>query len=130
MLVLVGTVMSSCMLSPQKSDLDIEIPATYRNTAGSTADSAVPALDWWHGFRSQELTSLIEAAQTDNLDVAVAIAQILQADAQVGISRAPLFPSLTGTATAEGIRSPASPRQRHRPSHLSAIRARAHCELC
>ncbi|OYU90635.1 MAG: RND transporter [Bradyrhizobiaceae bacterium PARB1] len=109
MLVLVGTVMSSCMLSPQKSDLDIEIPATYRNTAGSTADSAVPALDWWRGFRSQELTSLIEAAQTDNLDVAVAIAQILQADAQVGISRAPLFPSLTGTATAEGIRSPASP---------------------
>ena len=64
-------------------------------------DAAVPALDWWRGFRSSELTALMEAAQIYNLDIAVADAQIVQADAQVGISGAPLLPSLTGTATAE-----------------------------
>ena len=61
----------------------------------------MPALDWWRGFRSKELTTLMEDAQIFNLDIAVAIAQIVQADAQVGVSGAPLLPSVTGTATAE-----------------------------
>jgi NodT family efflux transporter outer membrane factor (OMF) lipoprotein len=43
----------------------------------------------------------MEDAQTFNLDIAVAVAQIVQADAQVGISGSPLLPSITGTATAE-----------------------------
>src|SRR6185312_9573413 len=43
----------------------------------------------------------MEQAQIFNLDIAVAIAQIVQADAQVGVAGAPLLPSVTGTATAE-----------------------------
>src|SRR6201999_1829120 len=35
------------------------------------------------------------------LDIAVAIAQVVQADALVGVNGAPLFPSITGTGTAE-----------------------------
>ena len=58
-------------------------------------------VDWWRGFRSGELTSLMDAAQVYNLDIAVAIAQIVQADAQVGVSGAPLLPTLTGNASAE-----------------------------
>ena len=45
----------------------------------------------------------MEAAQIYNLDIAVAIAQIVQADAQVGVSGAPLLPSVTGTETAEQV---------------------------
>src|ERR1700750_650131 len=40
-------------------------------------------------------------AQIVNLDIAVAVAQIVQADAQVGISGAPLLPTVTGNASAE-----------------------------
>src|ERR1700750_1384375 len=40
-------------------------------------------------------------AQIRNLDIAVAVAQIVQADAQVGISGAPLLPTVTGNASAE-----------------------------
>jgi NodT family efflux transporter outer membrane factor (OMF) lipoprotein len=47
----------------------------------------------------------MDAAQIYNLDIAVAIAQIVQADAQVGVAGAPLLPSATGTATAQEIRS-------------------------
>jgi NodT family efflux transporter outer membrane factor (OMF) lipoprotein len=43
----------------------------------------------------------MDAAQVHNLDIAVAIAQIVQADAQVGVSGAPLLPTLTGGASAE-----------------------------
>jgi hypothetical protein len=56
------------------------VPQSYRYTHGAP-EAAPPALDWWHGFRSAELTSLMEEAQAANLDIAVAIAQILQADA-------------------------------------------------
>ncbi|SFI00387.1 efflux transporter, outer membrane factor (OMF) lipoprotein, NodT family [Bosea sp. OK403] len=103
-LIVIGMGLSGCILGTERPDANLEVPASYR--AGPRApDSAVPALDWWRGFRSSELTRLIENAQAANLDIAVAVAQILQADAQAGIAGAPLLPSLTGTGTAERLRS-------------------------
>jgi outer membrane protein, multidrug efflux system len=104
-----GLGLSGCILGSERPDLNLDMPATYREAPrGQQPDAAVPAVDWWRGFRSSELTNLMQAAQIYNLDIAVAIAQIIQADAQVGVSGAPLLPSLTGTATAERIRDAAS----------------------
>jgi multidrug efflux system outer membrane protein len=100
--------LSGCFLGTERPDPNLEIPATYREAGRGAPDAAVPALDWWRGFNSKELTGLMKDAQIANLDVAVAIAQIVQADAVVGISGAPLLPTLTGTATAERVREPAS----------------------
>ena len=99
--LLLGPALSGCILGSEKPELGLEVPATYREGGHRAPDAAVPALDWWRGFRSSELTRLMEAAQIYNLDIAVAIAQIIQADAQVGISGAPLLPSVTGTGTVE-----------------------------
>lgn len=93
--------LSGCFLGLERPALNLEVPAAYRAAAKSNADAAVPALDWWRGFRSAELTSLMDDAQLHNLDIAVAIAQIVQADAQVGISGAPLLPTVSGGASAE-----------------------------
>jgi outer membrane protein, multidrug efflux system len=93
--------LSGCILGSERPELNLDVPATYRAAAKGNADAAVPAIDWWRGFRSNELTSLMSAAQLDNLDIAVAIAQIIQADAQAGVAGAPLLPSLTGNASAE-----------------------------
>jgi outer membrane protein, multidrug efflux system len=101
--------LAGCFLGTERPDPAIPIPARYREAPRGPADAAVPALDWWRGFRSKELTGLIEEAQTLNLDIAVAIAQIIQADAQAGIAGAPLLPSVSGLATAERFRQPASP---------------------
>src|SRR5580692_11464361 len=100
--LLLSPVLSGCILGTERPELNLEVPADYREAPHSRApDAAVPALDWWRGFRSSELTALMEAAQIYNLDIAVAIAQIVQADAQVGVSGAPLLPSVTGTGTVE-----------------------------
>jgi outer membrane protein, multidrug efflux system len=108
--LLLSPVLSGCILGTERPELNLEVPAEYREAQHSRApDAAVPALDWWRGFRSAELTALMEAAQIYNLDIAVAIAQIVQADAQAGVSGAPLFPSLTGTGTAEVIKDPGLP---------------------
>jgi multidrug efflux system outer membrane protein len=93
--------LSGCILGTERPELNLEVPAAYRAAPKSNADAAVPALDWWRGFRSAELSALMDAAQNNNLDIAVAIAQIVQADAQVGVSGAPLLPSLNGNFSAE-----------------------------
>ena len=71
--------------------------------------SAPPALDWWRGFRSAELTRLIEEAQTANLDIAAAIGRIMQADAQAKIAGAPLLPGVDFAGSATRLRPPGGP---------------------
>jgi NodT family efflux transporter outer membrane factor (OMF) lipoprotein len=102
--LLISPTLSGCFLGTEHPALDLEIPAAYREAARGAPDAAVPALDWWRGFRSSELTGLMETAQIRNLDIAVAIAQIIQADAQVGVTGSALLPSLTGTGAAERLR--------------------------
>jgi outer membrane protein, multidrug efflux system len=93
--------LTGCILGSERPELNLDMSDTYRAAPRGDADAAVPMLDWWRGFRSSELTTLMEAAQVYNLDIAVAIAQIVQSDAQVGVSGAPLLPTLTGNASAE-----------------------------
>jgi outer membrane protein, multidrug efflux system len=88
--------LSGCIFSSERPDLALDVPPTYLAGRGV---SAPPALDWWRGFRSRELTGLIEEAQTRNLDIAVAIALIVQADAQSRIAGAPLLPVTTLNAS-------------------------------
>src|SRR6516164_3010632 len=95
------TMLTGCILNSEKPDLGLELPPDYRAGHGVTAP---PKLDWWRGFRSPELTRLIEEAQTRNLDIAAAIALIVQADAQTKIASAPLLPQSTLTASANRSR--------------------------
>jgi multidrug efflux system outer membrane protein len=118
--------LSGC-LDIVKPDLAIDVPGGYRAPHGP-AEAAVPRLDWWRSFRSRELTALMEETLTSNFDIAVAIAQITQADAQVRIAGAPLLPTLdlnaSDTATrasqALGTRSAGSPFSRTYATSLSA----------
>ena len=88
--------LGGCLLSGDKPDPALDIPQAYdggpKNPA--LAEVAVPALDWWRGFRSKELTEVIEEARQANLDIAAAVARIVQADAQSRIAGAPLLPSI------------------------------------
>jgi NodT family efflux transporter outer membrane factor (OMF) lipoprotein len=99
--------LGGCLLSTDKPDPGLDVPQAYelgpKNPA--LAEAAVPPLDWWRGFRSKELTELIEEARTANLDIAVAVAQIVQADAQARIAGAPLLPGVTLNGSAERLRA-------------------------
>jgi len=86
--------LGGCILTQDLPDPALDLPARYKAAALTTVDKP-PALDWWRGFRSPELTQLIEEAQTVNLDIAAATARVLQADAQARITGAALLPSLT-----------------------------------
>jgi multidrug efflux system outer membrane protein len=100
--------LSGCIFSSERLDLAAEIPPRYGAGGGV---SAPPALDWWRGFRSRELTNLIEEAQLANFDIGAAIGRILQADAQAKIVGAPLLPAVNFVGFAERFKNPGAPER-------------------
>lgn len=108
-LVALAMVASSagCILTQDLPDPALDIPQGYK-AARLSAPDAPPTLDWWRGFRSPELTVLMEEAQTVNLDIAAATARFIQADAQARVAGAVLLPSLSGTGQQTYSRSSGS----------------------
>ncbi|MDQ8730110.1 efflux transporter outer membrane subunit [Bradyrhizobium sp. LHD-71] len=96
--------LGGCILTTDLPDPALTIPGRYQS-AGAKAQAAPPALDWWRGFRSAELTRLMEEAQVINLDIAAATARFRQADALARQAGAPLFPSIFADASAAQSRS-------------------------
>ena len=97
--------LSGCLFDSQRPPLT-GIPDSYRAGKGN---SAPPALDWWRGFHSNELTGLIEEAQTANFNIGAAIARIIQADALAKIAGAPLLPQMQLNGNASRARPPGGP---------------------
>jgi len=95
--------LGGCLLNGDKPEPGLDIPQAYGAGPKNprVAEAAVPPLDWWRSFRSRELTSIVEEAREANLDIAAAVARIVQADAQSRITGAALLPTvdLNGNAT-------------------------------
>ena len=88
---------AGCILTKDLPDPALDIPDGYKAARLTKPADAPPTLDWWRGFRSPELTTLMEEAQTVNLDIAAATARFIQADALARVAGAALLPGLSGT---------------------------------
>jgi NodT family efflux transporter outer membrane factor (OMF) lipoprotein len=86
--------LSGCILTSDLPNPALDVPPAYQ--APKDARAPAPKLDWWRGFRSRELTTLMEEAGDVNFDIAAAAARIRQADAQARIAGAALLPTLSG----------------------------------
>ena len=71
------------------------MPRTFIGPAPSGAQVWSDA-SWWRGFGDAQLATLVEQAQADNRDLAVAAARVMQAEAQSTIQRSALFPQISG----------------------------------
>jgi NodT family efflux transporter outer membrane factor (OMF) lipoprotein len=112
--------LTACTVGPFYHKPNIPPPPAWRETdtgpvvaatnGGTVGAAAVwPSAAWWQGFNSAQLNELITDAQKANDDLAAAIARVREADAQVRIAGAPLFPSLQATGDANRVRTkPAS----------------------
>jgi multidrug efflux system outer membrane protein len=94
---------AGCVLTQDVPDPALDVPHEYKpqgyKAARLTDPDVPPTLDWWRGFRSPELTQLMEEAQDVNLDIAAAVARFKQADAQARIAGAALLPSVGGAGS-------------------------------
>jgi multidrug efflux system outer membrane protein len=99
---------TGCILTKDLPDPALDIPEGYKAARLSKSAGAPPTLDWWSGFRAPELTTLMDEAQTVNLDIAAAVARIFQADAQARQAGAALLPSLSGSGSETYLRTSGS----------------------
>jgi multidrug efflux system outer membrane protein len=93
---------SGCTVGPKYKKPAVEVPGTYRGLspedAGKTSAASIGDQKWSEVFRDQQLQSLIRTALQQNYDVRIAGARILEAQAQLGITRADQFPNVSAGA--------------------------------
>jgi outer membrane protein, multidrug efflux system len=86
---------SSCMMGPKYKRPTVDVPQEYRAPAPQQAAqaSSLGNEQWWQVYQDPVLTQLIHTAIAQNYDVRIAAARVLEAQAQVGITRANQLPS-------------------------------------
>ena len=110
-----------CTVGPNYKRPTVDVPVTYRDASAETQSSpehnATPSTPqqtagslgdekWWDVFQDEELRSLIRIALKNNYDVRIAATRVLQAQAQLGITRADQYPSLGVGGSVADQRSP------------------------
>ncbi len=113
-------VWSGCAVGPNYKRPAIDVPVTYRGasseappaTSGPTGGTVQPTTaslgdeKWWDVFQDEELRNLIRTALKNNYDLRIAATRVLEAQAQLGITRADQYPSLAAGGALADQRSP------------------------
>jgi multidrug efflux system outer membrane protein len=102
---------AGCAVGPNYKRPSVDVPGMYRGT--TPQDAAQPAAaeslgqqKWWEVFQDKQLQDLIHTALQHNYDVRIAATRILEAQAQLGITRADQLPTISGGASAVNERNP------------------------
>ena len=103
--------LAACSLMPTYERPPAPIPAQWPGATVPAANQGGPAapsmaLDWQEFFTDPTMRQLIEVALANNRDLRVAVLNIEQARAQLGLRRADQFPTLNAAIT--GARTPTS----------------------
>lgn len=109
-----AVVLAGCAVGPNYKRPAVDVPSAYRqpaedatasqqpqssNQPGSVAKSPSQAASlgdekWWDVFEDKELQGLIRTALKNNYDLRIAATRVLQAQDQLGITRADQLPSV------------------------------------
>jgi len=91
---------AGCMMGPKYNRPTLNVPQEYRAPAPEQASQASSLSNerlgnerWWQVYQDPVLTQLIHTAIAQNYDVRIAATRVLEAQAQVGVTRANQLPS-------------------------------------
>jgi len=108
-LSLIMLLASGCAVGPNYKRPSVDVPGAYRGAVPQAAQQptaeSLGDQKWWELFQDQQLQDLIHTALQQNYDVRIAATRILQAQAQVGITRADQLPTISGGVEAVNQRS-------------------------
>ena len=98
--------LSGCTVGPNYKRPTVAVPGSYRGTipdeAAQTQLTALGDQKWWGIFQDEQLRTLIHTALNQNYDSRIAASRVLEAQAQLGITRADQFPSVgTGAGVSD-----------------------------
>ena len=94
--------LASCTLGPNYKRPAADVPESFRNQIEAQPGSSIGDEKWFAIYKDEELQKLIRAAIAQNFDVRVAASRILQAQAQVGITRSQAWPQVSGVVGYSG----------------------------
>jgi multidrug efflux system outer membrane protein len=123
--LLLVTVLTGCTVGPNYKRPTVDVPGAYRGApalqggqqqpagnapqqAPAPAEQSLADEKWWDVFQDPQLQELIRTALKQNYDVGIAATRILQARAQLGITRANQFPTVNAGASALNYQLPQS----------------------
>ena len=123
--------LTGCTVGPNYKRPTVNVPGVYRESAAAAPASAEAKSEptqtepakaepaqtelatsslgdekWWEVFQDPQLQSLIRTALKNNYDVRIAASRVLQAQAQLGITRADQFPTLNAGGEIASQQSP------------------------
>lgn len=105
-----GLFLAGCTVGPKYHRPAVNPPAAYRGeTPEVTSAAGAESLGnekWWTVFQDPVLQQLIRTALKQNYDVQIAATRVLQAQAELGITRANQYPVVTGGADVYTQRNP------------------------
>ncbi|HZU29369.1 MAG TPA: efflux transporter outer membrane subunit [Bryobacteraceae bacterium] len=89
--------LAGCSVGPNYKRPPVSVPDQYYHAPVDQPAGATSLGDekWWALFEDQELQNLIRTGLKSSYDVQIAASRILQAQAQVGITRADQFPTVS-----------------------------------
>jgi multidrug efflux system outer membrane protein len=101
--------LSGCTVGPNYKRPVVAVPPTYRGAVpDETAQTDTATLGdqkWRDIFQDEQLRALIRTALQQNYDVRIAASRVLEANAQLGITRADQFPTLSAGAGIGDVRT-------------------------
>jgi multidrug efflux system outer membrane protein len=100
--ILLALSLCACKVGPNYKRPALTVPDTYRGVAPDASTQppvgqAFADMQWASVFQDEVLQGLIKEALTNNYDMKIAATRVLQANANLGITRADQFPSLNGS---------------------------------
>jgi NodT family efflux transporter outer membrane factor (OMF) lipoprotein len=95
--------LSGCAIMSPELHPDVPVAGTWSEVVPANAPGISPT--WWASFGSAELESLVDQALAGSPDLAIAAERVRQAEAQVQVVGASLFPVLSVDAGASSRRT-------------------------
>jgi multidrug efflux system outer membrane protein len=91
----VSVLLAGCAVGPNYKRPSVNLPTDYRAAIPAQTGEAVSLGNekWWDVYQDPVLAQLIHTALQQNYDVRIAATRVLEAQAQLGITRADQFPS-------------------------------------
>ena len=98
--VLIASVLSGCTVGPKYTRPGVKAPAVFRGADPATASDSTSLgdLKWFDVFKDEQLQALIRKALVQNYDLQDAVARVLEARANLGITRSDQYPQISGSA--------------------------------
>lgn len=103
--------LASCDLAPRRPAVSMDLPETFASAGpwrtAKPADAS-PRGDWWHLFRDDRLSRLMQQAEQGSPTLEIARQRVLEARAMARADRAGLFPTATLRNSAQRDRATGS----------------------